>query len=430
MPPSRKAPPPKSPRKPRGKTAGPAYAEAERRVEEARAGNLPELDLRIDGLTRIPPLAGLTALQSLDLRGTQVSDLAPLAGLTSLIEGAASRPKYRGLSFVDCPLSDSTVLDFARLENPERTIKTINYLRELQGLPPYEAKEGGPNRSILPKDAPHAIDGVPSPLDFDVTERGTITLAPSDTNLAIFPFAAGPQDHARRLEACRVLANDLVQALLDRQYDNVRREYLSYLQRYLERLPTDAGSGNMLLADAMARALHHLFNAEADALPAGFAAELRTMLEQHIALSVYYPEIGTFNRDVRDGKPSRAFPLEAVTAVVRTVEAHTPRTFEPPVSRAFADVQDSMPSLPQMPVEPVVPARDTILPPPLPGGTTDPTGSREFATAGSVNRVWAAVERAASIATVGGGLSIAAHELAPHVQLILQWLQEIMKTLG
>ena len=198
-------PEPNDPRKiksrpPAGKVSGPAYAEAERRIAEARENGQKELDLEIPGLTKIPPLAGLTtlqslnlmstkvsdlsplpgltALQSLDLRSTQVSDLSPLAGLTALqslnftntqvsdlspltglnalqslnlwdtqvsdlsplagltalIEGAR-QSRYQGLSFANCPLTDPALLEFARLDNPERTVKTIEYLRERERLP-------------------------------------------------------------------------------------------------------------------------------------------------------------------------------------------------------------------------------------------------------------------------------------------------------
>ena len=43
-----------------------------------------ELDLRIDALTDLSPLAGLTALRRLGIFETQVTDLSPLAGLTNL----------------------------------------------------------------------------------------------------------------------------------------------------------------------------------------------------------------------------------------------------------------------------------------------------------------------------------------------------------
>lgn len=43
-----------------------------------------ELDLRVDALTDLSPLAGLTALGELTIYGTHVTDLSPLAGLTNL----------------------------------------------------------------------------------------------------------------------------------------------------------------------------------------------------------------------------------------------------------------------------------------------------------------------------------------------------------
>jgi hypothetical protein len=182
-----------------------AYAEAERRVAAARETGVNILNLSIDGLTKIPPLAGfttlhmldfsatrvsnlaplagltallslylqhtqvsdltplsgltalqylnldstevsdlaplagLTALQSLSLDGTHVSDLAPLVGLTALLDGAKREPSLMGLWFANCPLADKTILRFAKLGNPERTINTISYLREQRAFEKFEA---------------------------------------------------------------------------------------------------------------------------------------------------------------------------------------------------------------------------------------------------------------------------------------------------
>ena len=58
-----------------------------------------------------------------------------------MIEGAKRDPHFEGLSFADCPLADKTLLAFAKLENPERTIKTIEYLREKKNLSRYRSPE-------------------------------------------------------------------------------------------------------------------------------------------------------------------------------------------------------------------------------------------------------------------------------------------------
>jgi hypothetical protein len=277
---------------------------------------------------------------------------------------------------------------------------------------------------------PTAIEGVPSPFDFVLTERGTIAVSGSDTNIPAFPLAISREDHARRLEACRVFAANLIQALSQRRYDNVRPEFLSYLQRYLEWLPHSAEDGNILLADGMARSLSKLFAADAEMLPNAFAAELHTLLEQHVATCVYYPEVGTFNRDVRDGKPSRPFPIKAAEAYVQTVQAYTPRTFDPPVPLALSEAQASSPLPPVAPEDMPPPSPRTIQPPSIPPGEIDPRKSREFAAASTANRLWKTVKVVAVASTAGRGVVDAAHALAPHAKELIDWLASVMSSLS
>jgi hypothetical protein len=221
-----------------------------------------------------------------------------------------------------------------------------------------------------------------------------------------------------------------VESLSSRRYDNVRAEYQSYLQRYAERLPSNTDNGNMLLADSMARALGHLFAADIETLPNGFSSELRAMLEQHVALCVYYPEIGTFNRDVRDGKPSRPFPLDAARKFVETVREFTPQAFEPDVSNALSEAQSSSPPAPAPSANILSDSSGIISPPAIPGGVTDPKKSREFATASTTNRLWKTVQTTAVISTASHGIVDAAHALAPHAKELIDWLAELVKTLG
>src|SRR4030095_7556071 len=106
--------------------------------------------------------------------------------------------------------------------------------------------------------------------------------------------------HANRLDACRTLSGDLAHALSAKKY-NARSDYAETLGKYAQRLPQQPGDGNILLADAAARTLRDMFAAEVDILPIGLAAGLKTLLEQHIGLRVYYPEIEQFYRDVQTG---------------------------------------------------------------------------------------------------------------------------------
>jgi hypothetical protein len=95
---------------------------------------LQSLNLRSTGISGLAPLAKLIELRSLDLMGSKVTDLTPLANLTGLIEAAKGRG---GLFFANCPLVEEKLREHAGIDNPERTIKTINYLRVKAGLPPH-----------------------------------------------------------------------------------------------------------------------------------------------------------------------------------------------------------------------------------------------------------------------------------------------------
>ena len=85
----------------------------------------------------ISPLAGLTALQTLNISATKVSDLTALADLTALVDGAVAFLDRGGLAFSSELLRDESLQALARLRNPERTIKTIEYLRETTLRPHY-----------------------------------------------------------------------------------------------------------------------------------------------------------------------------------------------------------------------------------------------------------------------------------------------------
>jgi Leucine Rich repeats (2 copies) len=394
---------------------------------------LRSLDLRGTPVSDIAPLIGLTGLQSLDLRNTQISDLHPLARLTALIDGVMKERPSDGISFSVGPLEDVQLRAFAELDNPERTIKTISYLREQRGLPPYHPQERSSDKEgdeTTPNaELPKPLEDVPSPFDFKATEKKTVTVAASDTNIPAFPFSASREDHARRLEAARVAAEDLIEALKSGRYSNVRPEYLSYLERYARRLPQTAEDGNMLLADTMARSLRELFKADAEVLPSGFAAELRACLQQHIALCTYYPEIGKFNRDVRDGKQSMPFPQKAVERFAEVVHRFTPEKFEPPVEQALTDARSSSPPPPRPVEDAPPPSPQTIQPPPNPEGETDPDTTRELVVAATAGRLWKVVYGIALAGEAYAGWHGIAELLGPSAREILEWLASFLSSI-
>jgi hypothetical protein len=189
----------------KGRTSAEQFSTAQRRVQEAREAGTTELDLEdlpklaslppeIAGLTDLQrldltntqvsdlaPLAGLTALRNLDLSETQVNDLTPLAGLTALQNLDLSRAQVRdlaplaahttlqdeaasqnamrrsaavGLSYAHTPVAQGPPFDqLVQLDEPARTVETINEVRRQQGLP-VQIPEGYEQPQDLPASTP------------------------------------------------------------------------------------------------------------------------------------------------------------------------------------------------------------------------------------------------------------------------------------
>jgi hypothetical protein len=100
---------------------------------------------------------------------------------------------------------------------------------------------------------------------------------------------------------------------------NARREYKETLDDYLRDLPKQPGEGNFILADAHARVLRSMFQAEAAYLPFPLAGKLKILLEQHIGLRAYYPAVEEFYQSVRTGHLERPLPLDAVEDFIQGV---------------------------------------------------------------------------------------------------------------
>lgn len=141
----------------------------------ASCSNLKTLNLRRTKVSDVSQVARFSLLEDLALDQSQVSDLSPAAGLLSLIEGA-KRSAWEGLSFIGCPITDRTLLEFAKARNPDRTIDTLNYLRSKEGLPEIVA---------FPLDEPIA-DWRSRALNFDQNPLG-VRFEAADDHFAIAP---------------------------------------------------------------------------------------------------------------------------------------------------------------------------------------------------------------------------------------------------
>lgn len=279
-----------------------------------------------------------------------------------------------------------------------------------------------PPRLPPSENRPAAVEGVPSAFGYAWSERNTIVMKPSSASLPRFPFPSSERDHARRVEACRTLAEDLTTEL-GRSRGNMREDYGVELKKYASRLPSSSDVGNVLLADAAARTLRDLFAAEADILPTPFAARLKTLLEHHIGLRPYYPEIEIFYRDVRSGQLQAPLPLDAVNGVVRAVQAHTPEIFDSSVVTA---IDESATPNPAVKAEPAAAEPNQPVPPPDPLGELDPAKAHDFQVAGVVNKLWQVFMAGEKIYKAGGAWRAAYDALSPPVANILTWLRQVV----
>lgn len=270
---------------------------------------------------------------------------------------------------------------------------------------------------------PTALDGVLSPIEYTWNDA-RITVSPTSANALVFPFPSSERDHAQRLEACLMQAQDLASDLSGRRWQ-VREDYAIELSRYANRLPTTPDTGNILLADAAARNLREMFAAEQDFLPAPFAARLKTVLQQHIALRPFYPEVNSFYEAVKSGHISEPLPLDAVEHFVDAVRAQTPAIFHPSVVGAIDDTAAASREIAILP-EVVTSDNGVISPPVDPLGYLDNSKAHDFQVAGAVNRLWKVFCAGETVNKAAAAWLAAYQALSPSVAQILDWLHRFL----
>lgn len=388
--------------------------------EIGKLQKLKSLSLRSSPVEDLSPIASLP-LEELDLTKTRVTDLSVLAlAEMTAMQDAVMRGKA-GLSYETTPLAKSA--PFARLvllNQPFRTVETINEARRRRGLDEHIPagyaeldKEG--ELTVQP------LKGVPAPFDFHAID-GNIRLASNSVDWPVLPFPTSERDHDRRLETSRTLAVDLASELENGRF-NARPDYADSLHKYAKRLPKRRGEGNMLLADAEARSIRGMFAAEADILPIGLASRLKTILEQHIGLRVYYPEIEHFYRDVQNGRIESPLPLDAAEEFIRGVGQYTPVVFAPEVQEALGATTSQSPESALVPtMVSSGPEGDQPRAPPDPLGNLNPYKARDYTFAGTVNSIWKAFREGEAVYRAVDGWRNAGRALEPYVHQILEWL--------
>lgn len=270
---------------------------------------------------------------------------------------------------------------------------------------------------------PKAIEGIDSPITINRLQDGRIGVGAGPFSLPTLPAPLGPQDHHNALTVCRNRAMQVAQIASSPQFQG-RAEYAQVLTDYLDWLPTELGSGNMLLADGEARTLNKLFTAEESILPLVFASKLAVLLEDHIALRSFYPEIERHYQAVNTGRLITPLSRDAVEAIQHVIRSQTPKVFDETVSPAIDEAAKPPPeiwSIPDKDLPPSDPNRPK--PPHDPIADADPRKSQNYILASAYNRVWAILQKGKGTAEAIEGWQKTYDLLKPHMGPIIDFLR-------
>lgn len=240
--------------------------------------------LFLDGtrVSSISPVSNLTALRSLSLSDTQVSDLAPLAVMVHLID--AANDVGDGLRFINCPLTDNKLNSFSGLDNPECTVKTINYLRDQQGLPPHLPERLDSSSEDDATAEPPAIPAQGPGPHFAIGGDGVVDFAPNAP-------LDGDGNNVGRLRSLHDALKNASRALADglapraNHYPKLAtsaRKYLDSVNRNVEEIDFAVLYGAFLLLEVAEQAtLRDIENGVAPPLDEAEVAALRSLKLLH-----------------------------------------------------------------------------------------------------------------------------------------------------
>jgi hypothetical protein len=203
-----------------------------------------------------------------------------------------------------------------------------------------------------------------------------------------------------------------------------RSEYAQILRGYLEWLPGERGTGNVLLADGEARVLNKLATAEESILPTVFASKLAVLLEDHIALRSFYPEIERHYHAVNTGRLIKPLSRDAVRAIQSVIRSQTPMVFDETVSHAIDEAAKPVPNIKSLPQDDLPPADPSRPKPPTdPITEADPRKSRSYIIASAYNRVWWILQKGKDTAQAIEGWQKTYDLLKPHIGPIIDFLR-------
>jgi hypothetical protein len=278
-------------------------------------------------------------------------------------------------------------------------------------------------RSIPSTDTtdPSPVIGAPNPLGIVARPDGRIGAEAGPLAAPVLPPSITPEDHKRSLAACRNRAENLRQSAEAPTFQG-RREYAEILSEYIIWLPAVPSTGNILLADGEARILHELFAAEEAILPTVFAARLKVLLQDHIALRTFYPELERHYVAVKTGRLTRPLKRDAVEAIKQIIQENTPNVFENSVDAAMDELGNPVPHVEAPRPEDIPPPDDNRPKPPKdPVADIDPQKTRSFIFASGANRIWELLKKGKEASEGLKGLREVYEQMSPHIGAIIEW---------
>lgn len=269
---------------------------------------------------------------------------------------------------------------------------------------------------------PPPIDDVPSIFTYGMNAAGQIDIMAGPQNVPYIAQAGDEETHRRWLDAARKLSERLAKDLRAQKF-NANLQYRERLEQYAADLPTSPEDGNIIIADAEARALHRLFKAEASALNEGFAARLSTFLETHFALLAFYEdEMRRFHAAAEKGSLDAPFPREAIRNVECVVKTHTPSVFAARVSEGLKEAARAAPKVELEPED--LRTLAPIQPPPYPFGDADYEKARRLGVGGSINALYKAVLERAKDPEKAAAMIVIAREFYEGGKPIFEYLKQ------
>lgn len=274
---------------------------------------------------------------------------------------------------------------------------------------------------------PAPIDSIVSPITIDRRPDGRIGVEPGGPfALPTVPELLTPADHRNALDSCRNRATQLAETASSPKFQG-RSDYSQILTDYLKWLPNELGNGNLLFADGEARTLNKLFNVEEAILPTVFASKLSVLLEDHIALRSFYPEIERHYHAVRTGRVVTPLSRDAVQAIQTIIRSQTPKVFDETIVPAIVEAAKPVPDMRPPPQEDLPPADPNRPKPPKdPIAETDLQSSQSYVLASAYNRIWSILQKGKNAAQGVEGWQKTYNLLKPHIGSVIEFLRNFL----